>query len=541
MAKLLIEHGTLRGLKKEEDGGLNFAALIDKARSDDMVQALLSGHPDGPDLDQLWSLPYNDDERTRKTTVLQRTASRPLGDRGEPRTTATLEYIVQAGANVDALDEGTIGRGLVVRRTALNYACLYTHSSSIRTLLELGADARAATKLDFGGVELVTDPQGYSHRHRRDRISYSPRRKDTQPRLRYAAPTPLWDLLQAAPVDGERLLYLSEQAEPENCLRYIPEERIRNSLRTLITQGAMEGIEQGLYSSDGNTLIEDIFFACVRCSTDSVELWSLIFGCGTIDVHRRNEMGQTCLGQLVSRCFGGKMLPEQLWKPNLMKALVEFGADPDAVDGSGLTPLHYAVMYSDLETIKLLLDSGANPAKLGQGVSGSATHRAFGSPFSPKGPVARKVLPILRRKLLKHISPVLEDSYYAEGSTHRLRILRKKVWHPTLTAAALDRVIGNKSLALMDDAKARAYAVMTILSPWEESCVDGNGKTPREVAEGLGLLAKGEQLQFFDCESPFYDHGGDIAEYNYIDHLARTRWCRQRCGFALRCGFACHF
>ena len=45
----------------------------------------------------------------------------------------------------------------------------------------------------------------------------------------------------------------------------------------------------------------------------------------------------------------------------LVKLLVENGADVNAIASTGETPLHYAVLVRDTEIINYLLQKGANP------------------------------------------------------------------------------------------------------------------------------------------------------------------------------------
>jgi ankyrin repeat protein len=46
---------------------------------------------------------------------------------------------------------------------------------------------------------------------------------------------------------------------------------------------------------------------------------------------------------------------------NLIEYLLSIGADPNAVDKSGVAPLHRAVRTRSLSAVRALLDGGANP------------------------------------------------------------------------------------------------------------------------------------------------------------------------------------
>ena len=45
----------------------------------------------------------------------------------------------------------------------------------------------------------------------------------------------------------------------------------------------------------------------------------------------------------------------------IVRLLLEHGADPNARDRNGRTPLHYAAIYGHYEIVKLLTDFGADP------------------------------------------------------------------------------------------------------------------------------------------------------------------------------------
>ncbi|KAI1084825.1 ankyrin repeat-containing domain protein [Whalleya microplaca] len=363
------------------------------------------------------------------------------------RTEASLGLLLDAGVDIEAFEDRQTSHGLRVRRTALNHACINLNADAIRLLLERGANVRGAVACDTEDHEKKTRPI-------------------------YAAPTPSFDILNVEEVRRSR----RNEFGPCNELQLATKTALMcECLRVLIEYDGVANM--GLWSTTG-VLLKDVFFACVKSYVDSSELWSLLLDNGVLDVKQTDRMGQTLLNKLISRYFGGRVL--DLWKPNLVRCLVEHGADPNTVDDSGMTPLQYGILYGDCRAVHLLVELGADPGRRIAGIS--ATHYAFGRSFVPKGRVLRKILRNLRRQLLRYGLRVRDDFEYPK--------IDKDGWHPALNCAA-DPFIYKYFPKMADDTLDRCVEIKRFLSPWDSVSVDENGQTPREVADKIKLIICG--------------------------------------------------
>ncbi|KAI0485592.1 ankyrin repeat-containing domain protein [Xylaria cf. heliscus] len=424
-----------------------------------------------------------------------------------------IEHFIQGGVDVDHLDSGTASCGMWVRRTALNYASMDVRPKAIQGLLESGAEAQGAPALAFTGPT------------RR----YGPPTKECQVPLIYAAPTPLYDILNAANrrwedwiLRGSRMNWKNEYGQ-ENRRPWLWEnvqENTCQSVKLLIDHGPVG--PQGLLDTDHNIIV-DIQTVCAKLNADWPELWSLLLEGGVLDVHHCNEFGQTFLNQLASRCCGGTLVQALPWKPNLVRALIEAGSDPNTIDKSGMTPLHWAILYGDVDLVELLLDLGADPAKEVNGAT--PTHHAFGKPFTRRGPVARKVMAALRRQLTNILRFDQEEPVRIQAFSQ----YRKCKWHPILSVCS-DPVMRKKYKSLIYDAQYRMLLIKDLLSPFSEISKDENGNTPKAIAENIGpkFLNGGKSLSL----KPKKSHRRDVL---YSIHLYCSRYrefiCRLDCSF----------
>ncbi|KAI1189543.1 ankyrin repeat-containing domain protein [Nemania serpens] len=380
---------------------LNFIVDIvklDKKASVEMVKLLLSYCSN---LDQL-------DNRGR--TILHRVC-RQEADQKKVRA------IIQAGVTIDTLTYGEASHGRLEFRTPLNDACRNFHPNIIRALLRGGAAIQGASAFDITGMKA-----------------------DSQVPVIYATPTPLFDMLYG--MNG-LLFYNQHNPDPLDTDRWEVNKRcILKCIKILIDQGLSE--DQGMFDEHHNVLF-DIPFACARLRVDSEDLWTLLSEGGVLDVHRRDKFGQTFLAQLVSRCFGENLLHRPYTKHNLLRALIAAGSDPNTVDNSGNTPLYWAVFYSDIDIINILLEGGSDPNKKVNGAT--PVHHAFGKPFDRQGPVMKKVMASLRGRLPKVLRMPYSEDLNEPGRLQAFSQYRNRKWHPLLslvgpdyTAEAVDAV-----------------------------------------------------------------------------------------------------
>ncbi|KAI0871817.1 hypothetical protein GGS24DRAFT_509433 [Hypoxylon argillaceum] len=488
ITRLLLDHGGLQALIDDEDrlptrrtnwpkpieNRKLLDLIYDDATSKEMVKVIM---PYCSDLNA--AVQYGG-------TIIHRLCSQGFTT---PMRREKIKILTQAGASVDLLTTGDAIEGIWIRRTALNSACRWLQHDFIQTLLQLGASPRGATAFNLHKDGL---PAG---------------RPKNKRQLVYAAATPLYDILS-----GMHLRWRSRVRYRRHWTKVFHEmdcdkADVLGSIKTLTDHG-LTG-KQGILDQNQNVLV-DILFICAQIKLDSRDLWEALIKSGVFDVRRRNEFGQTLLSQLVSRCYGKTLLIEASWKPNLIRALVAAGSNPNTVDSSNMTPLHWAILYSDFDLVKLLIELGANPAKKVNGAT--PTHYAFGRPFHRRGPTVRKVMQALRRRLVNTIYTRRTVGIYAgqlRAWSHVSRIYRANIpttkeliqplaqykkgkWHPTLSVCS-DPFIRQKKTILAISAEKRMFSIMALLFPFSGVGRDENGHTPRAIAEIAGILKKDER------------------------------------------------
>lgn len=165
-------------------------------------------------------------------------------------------------------------------------------------------------------------------------------------------------------------------------------------IRLLLTRGA---------DSAGRTDRNETLLSDAICSGDeeTVKLALAITGCDNINLFTTDG-----ISPLMAACI--------LKKPNLVKLLVEKGADVNAKGPQGCTALHAAIMEDNKENVKFLLDCGADP---------NAQDTYFGTPYT----LAVDDMAETRTELLGRGGDIsLEGAYGETAITHFSNIGRLK-------------------------------------------------------------------------------------------------------------------
>jgi hypothetical protein len=131
----------------------------------------------------------------------------------------------------------------------------------------------------------------------------------------------------------------------------------------------LASIQRGATRQEPNELVLDQVKRCVYTSDTALhiaaaayqtEILRMLLAAGA-DVHARNRRGQQALHYASIGAPGSAW-----WNPSAQSAaiilLIEAGADANAVDMSGVSPLHKAVRTRCAEAVRTLLAHGANAA-----------------------------------------------------------------------------------------------------------------------------------------------------------------------------------
>ncbi|KAJ8129577.1 hypothetical protein O1611_g4055 [Lasiodiplodia mahajangana] len=461
ITKLLIEYGALQDLTTRR-GWCKDRLILDwiarhSSTTVEMAKTLISHSSDV-------NLPFGTFEGS---TVVHELVSNyhPKDQRSVANFRGKMELLVQAGLNIDAIMSYNYRR-----QTALNMACEQVWHHPIQVLLELGASAG-------GAADFHSRPDGSVD-----------------------AATPLYDLITAGKFKWRRLR------------RKEAKEGIVKSAKMLLDYG-LKG-QKSCFVQDQN-LRMDVFYTCTEFGTDLSKLWAVLIDGGVLDVHYRNEFGQTLLSQLASRYYGEEEFRSPYWQPNLVRALITAGSDPNTVDDSGMTPLHWAIFYGNFDLVKLLIELGANPLKEVDGAT--PVHYAFGKPFSRRGVVAQQVMSRLRDSIFGCLTywtePERHSERHSEIRTSQLFAQYSEgKWHPLLSSC-LDPFIRREMEETAASNEARFFSIMALLFQFGESTNDENGHTPRDIAEKAGILRAGENLELRIGNKATLPQGVAFSEY----------------------------
>ncbi|GAW27184.1 putative serine threonine-protein phosphatase 6 regulatory ankyrin repeat subunit A [Rosellinia necatrix] len=502
MTRLLLEHAGLQAHVRDRNGYHTTSKTYDE--NAELLALLARGLPTA-DMARTLAQFSTDINQTNTDglTVLHQVCR---GKR-HPHQLGVIRALVEEGASIDALTVGDISHGMFVRRTPLNYAVENAEFEVVRQLLRMGASPQGAC--EFGLMRSESSSQII---------------------LEFAAFTPMYSLLSQAHTKWEDEFIDFDDNWVTNVIFHwinaMP--KIRSLARLLINYG-ISGI-QGLLDANKKVIIS-FEFICAKIHTDSRDLWDLLLNGGAINVHHRNEYGQTSLSQIVSRCFGNTINFEASFKPNLIRALVDAGADLDTVDNSGMTPLHWAILYGDIDLVRLLVELGANPRKRVEG--STAVHHAFGKPFALHGSVSYKVLESLQRE----ISEALQDDFLGFSGRFGATSLEQTCgWHPLVhfaTSPALRNSPQRTYMLASEDAEKRLLATASFLWSFADTTEDDDGKTPREIAMEIGILKEGDVLVYQPAREPPVRRIGLMVfgdeHKTYTSHLRSTRFTGSRC------------
>jgi ankyrin repeat protein len=157
----------------------------------------------------------------------------------------------------------------------------------------------------------------------------------------------LWELFGAI-VDGD-VIAVSRQLSSSPCL-------------------AQASIQTGATRQEPNEFFLDPIKRCVYAGDTALhiaaaayetEIARMLLAAGA-DVHARNRRGQESLH---AASVGNPGSPR--WNPSTQAAmivfLIEAGSDPNAMDKSGVSPLHKAIRSRCSEAVRTLLARGADP------------------------------------------------------------------------------------------------------------------------------------------------------------------------------------
>ncbi|KAI0427845.1 ankyrin repeat-containing domain protein [Xylaria sp. FL1042] len=401
------------------------------------------------------------------------------------KTVELVETLIPYSSNLDELD----GSGLGLLHRVSDRINTSEIGKIVKALVKAGAKTEVLDNGPYNAQPQLQYRNGQPHRHL---LQYTP----LDYACKRAEPDVIQALLEMGAIIGETtlhdLLFGTYEALTTSTGK-MRDERVINTCKSakLLLDHGLSG-PQAYFELD-----------CAQIKTDSNELWTILIEggakSGVFNAHRRNKYGQTFLAQLVSRQFGEMTIVCPSWKPNLLRALVKAGSDPNTVDGGGLTPLHYAILHGDFDSVKLLIELGADPS---QEVNGATpTHYAFGKPFDCSGPVVQHLMSSFLERLIKFWAARYAQVRSPEARLELVNIPVDQYRKPKLNLFLTmyrDPFLRMTHDTLVRNAGRQIFSIMAILQPWADTARDENGQTPKDIAKSatVGLLEETTKASF---------------------------------------------
>jgi len=133
------------------------------------------------------------------------------------------------------------------------------------------------------------------------------------------------------------------------------EAQLRNAVGERDLPTVQRILQQGVNVNAGDNQGWTALHRAVSCGCGHLAIAQALLQVDGVNVNARTVTGTTPL-HMASRLSGANQLP-------ILQALLDAGADPNAVDTDGDTPLfYYIIHHRSISSVEALLDGGATPA-----------------------------------------------------------------------------------------------------------------------------------------------------------------------------------